>query len=118
MNCKICDKLVISTAVNWDGTSLVIALPAGSFRDGEAFCLVVAQSRPATATVDAPVVLTVGADDTQYALTGCGCRPVTACQIGTRRRYPVRVATTPTGAVFRLMRRAEYCANNLQAVSG
>ena len=118
MNCKICDKLVISTAVNWDGTSLIIALPSGSFRDGETFCLVVAQSRPATATVDAPVVLTIGADSTQYPLTSCGCKPVTACQIGTRKRYPVLISTTPTGAVFRLMRRTGCCSNNLQAVGG
>lgn len=118
MNCKICDKLTISTAVNWDGTSLIIALPAGSFRDCESFCMVVAQSRPAVATVDAPVVITIGADGTQYSLVDCHCRPVTACQIGTRTRYPIHVATTPTGAVFRLMRRAGCASNNLAAVSG
>ena len=118
MNCKICDKLTISTAVNWDGTSLIIALPAGSFRDCESFCMVVAQSRPAIATVDAPVVITIGADGTQYPLVDCHCRPVSACQIGTRTRYPIRVTTTPTKAVFRLMRRSGCASNNLAAVSG
>lgn len=118
MNCKLCEKLIISTAVNWDGTSLIIALPSGSFDDCEKFCMVVAQNRPAAATVDAPVVITVGADPTQYALVGCSCRPITACQIGTRTRYPIRVSTTPTGAIFRLVRRSGCCSNNLRAVSG
>ena len=33
MNCRLCDKLVISTGVTWNATSLVVALPSGSFED-------------------------------------------------------------------------------------
>ena len=31
---KLCDRLIISDAVTFDGTNLVINIPAGSYSDG------------------------------------------------------------------------------------
>lgn len=118
MSCKLCDRLIISTGVTWTGTALSIALPAGSYRDGERFCIVVAQAIPATATIDAPVVFTIGANTEEFSLVGCNCRPVTACRIHARTKYMVRVETTPTTAVFRLQRHVGCGSNNLPAISG
>lgn len=119
MSCKICKSLVISTAVSWTGSALTVTLPAGSYADGACYCVVVAQSIPAAVTVDAPVVLLIGEGAEQYPLQTCAGRPVTASRLHARTRYPVRVETTPTSAVFRLRGRISACGNNnLPAVSG
>lgn len=119
MSCKICNRLVISTAVAWTGAAVTVTLPAGSYADGACYCIVVSQSIPAAATVDAPVVLLIGEGAEQYPLQTCAGRPVTAARLHSRTKYPVRVETTPTSAVFRLRGRLSACGNNnLPAVSG
>lgn len=119
MSCNICKRLVISTAVAWTGSALTVTLPAGSYADGVCYCVVIAQSIPTAATVDAPVMLLIGEGTEQYPLKTCGGRPVTAARFHARTKYPVRVETTPTSAVFRLRGRISACGNNnLPAVSG
>lgn len=108
-NCKICPNIVISTAVTVitvDGTdTLVIDIPAGSYRDCQRICLIVAQTIPLTATIAMPVAISIGGDTTTvYPLVGCDCAQVTACAIRTRTRYPARVSTTATGGVFKVLR--------------
>lgn len=55
----------------------------------------------------------------QYPLLNCDCRPVNVCAIRTRTRYAVRVETTATGGVFRMLGRG-CCApnNNLASING
>lgn len=110
--CKLCDKLVISQDVTFDGTNLVINIPAGSYSDGCKYCIVVAQTIPAATTINAPVVVTIGAGTVLYPLTRCDCAQVTACGIRTRTRYSTRVVTTPTGGSFRLMGKTCCAPNN------
>ena len=110
--CKLCDKLVISQDVTFDGTNLVINIPAGSYSDGCKYCIVVAQAIPATTTINAPVVVTIGDGTVLYPLTRCDCAQVTACGIRTRTRYSTRVVTTPTGGSFRLMGKTCCAPNN------
>ena len=118
-SCKLCKRLVISQDVTFDGTSLVINLPAGSYYDGNKYCVVVAQSIPAAVTINAPVVFTIGAGTQQYTVTRCDCSPATACNIHTRTRYAVRVETSSTSGVFRLLGRyCSVCDNNLAAING
>ena len=118
-NCKLCDKLVISQAVTFTGGVLIINLPAGSYNDNCKYCIVVAQSIPAATTINAPVVITIGTGTVQYPLNRCDCAQATACNIRTRTRYAVRVETTPTGGVFKLLGRT-CCApnNNLRSING
>lgn len=116
-NCKICPNIVISTAVTVvtvDGTdTLVIDIPAGSYRDCQRICLIVAQTIPLTATIAMPVAISIGGDTTTvYPLVGCDCAQVTACAIRTRTRYPVRVSTTATGGVFKVLRGLSCAPNN------
>lgn len=118
-SCKLCDKLVISQSVDFSGRGLIINIPAGSYNDGCKYCIVIAQSIPATATINAPVFITIGTGTEQYPLNKCDCTQATACSIRTRTRYAVRVETTPTSGVFRLLGRV-CCApsNNLRGING
>ena len=117
--CRLCDRLIYSQAVTFDGTNLVINIPAGAYQDGCKYCVVLTQAIPATTTINAPVVVTIGTGTVLYPLDKCDCTQATACAIRTRTRYPVRVETTPTGGVFKLLGKV-CCApsNNLTAIDG
>lgn len=118
-NCRICDRIRISQAVTFTGGNLVINLPAGSYGDDCRYCIVVAQSIPAATTINAPVYVTIGTGTQLYPLNKCDCTQATACSIRTRTRYPVRVETTATGGIFRLLGRVCCAPNNsLSAING
>lgn len=117
--CRLCDRLVISQAVTFAGGTLTINLPAGNYQNGQKYCIVVAQSIPDAATINAPVVVTIGTGTAQYPLTKCNCAQVTACGIRTRTKYSAVVATTATGGTFRLLGRPACAPNNaLAAING
>lgn len=109
--CTLCPRLVISQAVTFADGVLAINLPAGSYRNGEKYCIVVAQTIPATTTINAPVVVTIGTGTAQYPLTKRNCAQVTACGIRTRTRYATTVSTSATGGAFRLLG-SPCCAPN------
>lgn len=109
--CALCPRLVISQAVTFAGGVLAINLPAGDYRNGEKYCIVVAQTIPATTTINAPVVVTIGTGTAQYPLTKRNCAQVTACGIRTRTRYATAVFTNATGGAFRLLG-SPCCAPN------
>ena len=117
--CRLCDNLVISTAVAFTGGNLVITIPAGNYNNNEKYCIVVAQAVPDTTTITAPVVIQIGTGTELYPLNGCDCVQLTACAIRTRTRYATRVSTNGTGGVFKLLGKAS-CApsNNLQYIDG
>lgn len=117
--CRLCDRLIISQAVTFADGTLTINIPAGSYGDKCEYCIVVAQAIPAETTITAPVVITIGDGTQTYPLTGCNCAQLIACQIRTRTRYAVRVATTATGGTFRLLGRASCGPSNvLAAIDG
>ena len=118
-NCKLCNRLVISQAVTFADGVLQINLPAGSYNDGQRYCIVVAQSIPTATTITAPVVVTVGAGAEQYPLTNRCCAQVTACAIRTRTKYRTVVGTSASGASFKLIDNP-CCApdNRLTAIDG
>lgn len=117
--CRLCDNLVLSQAVTFDGTNLVINIPAGSYDNGCKYCLVVAQAIPATTTINAPVVITIGDGTVLYPLTRCDCAQVTACGVRTRTRYSTKVVTTPTGGSFRMLGKPCCSPNSaLQSIDG
>jgi hypothetical protein len=116
---RLCDKLVISDSVTFTGGNLVIDLPSASYNNGQKYCIVVAQTIPATTTIDAPVVITIGGDaTTTYPLVNCDCSQVVACAINTRTRYSTCVRTTTTGGSFKLLGKVpcSRCADNLRSI--
>lgn len=117
--CALCPRLVISQAVTFAGGVLAINLPAGDYRNGEKYCIVVAQTIPATTTINAPVVVTIGTGTAQYPLTKRNCAQVTACGIRTRTRYATTVFTNATGGAFRLLGSSCCAPNNaLTSIDG
>lgn len=117
--CKLCNKLIISTAVAFTGGNLVITIPAGAYNECEKYCIVVAQSIPTTTTITAPVYIQIGTGAVLYPLQKCDCAQATACSIRTRTKYSTCVVTTPTGGSFRLLGNL-CCApnNNLRSING
>lgn len=117
--CRLCPNLIISEAVTFDGTSLVINIPAGSYGNGCKYCLVVAQAIPPETTIIAPVVITIGDGTEEYPLVNSCCAAVTACAIRTRTKYCTVVATDATGGTFKLLGKAACAPNyNLAAIDG
>lgn len=113
--CKLCPRKIISdsvTVVTVAGTdTLVIDLPAPTLASVPyinrcKYCVVVAQSVPATATVNMPVAFSIAGDTTTvYPFLNCNCTQVTACAIQSRTVYPVIISTTATGGVFKSLRK-------------
>lgn len=122
MNCdkncnRLCPNLVISTSVavvTVNGTdTLLINIPEGTYKNGCKYCIVVAQTIPATATINMPVAVSIGGDTTTvYPLTNKCCAQVTACAIRTRTRYPVCVSTSATGGSFKVLSGLSCVPNN------
>lgn len=116
---RLCNRLVISSAVTFANGALTIDLPAGSYNNREKYCIVVAQAIPAETTITAPVVFTIGGDaTTTYPLMNCDCTTVYACSINTRTRYSVCVYTDITTGVFKLTGKipCSRCESNLNAL--
>lgn len=116
-SCKLCKNLVISqsvTVVTVDGTdTLVIDLPVGTYGDGCKYCIVIAQTIPATATINQPVAFSIGGDTTTvFPFVRCDCSQVTACGIRTRTRYSTVVSTNAVGGVFKSLGGLSCCPNN------
>lgn len=102
-NCRLCRRLIISTAVAFDAAAntLNITIPNGSYENCEKYCIVIAQAIPTTVTVGALVnIVTNGGT---FPLTKCNCAQVTACEIKARTKYSTRVQTNTTSGVFRLL---------------
>lgn len=117
--CKLCPKLVISSAVTFAAGVLTINLPAGAYNDDTKYCIIVAQAIPTSTTINAPVVFTIGTGTQTYPLVKCDCAQVTACGIRTRTKYSVVVSTNATGGVFKMLGKPCCAPNNdLRSVNG
>lgn len=118
-NCTLCPRLILSQSVTFTGGTLIINIPAGSYNNGCKYCIVIAQAIPDTATINAPVVVTIGDGTVQYPLTNRCCAQVTACGIRTRTRYSTVVSTSATGGTFKLLGNTCPCpTNNLASING
>ena len=88
--CKLCNRLVISTAVAFTDGNLVVTIPAGSYNNGERYCIVIAQTIPDTVTINAPVVIQIGTGPVLYQVTRRNCTPLTACGVRNRTTNNLR----------------------------
>jgi len=100
-NCRLCNRLIISSAITFDGTNLVVNLPVGTYGNCQKFCIVFAQAIPEETTINAPVVFTIGDGTTLYPFVNCDCTPVYASQVRTRTKYKVQVNTAVNDGVFK-----------------
>ena len=117
--CRLCPRLVLSQTVTFADGTLTINLPAGSYNNGQKYCIVIAQAIPDTTTITAPVVITIGDGTEEYPLTNRCCAQLTAASLRTRTRYSTVVSTSATGGTFKMLGKGS-CApnNNLTAIDG
>lgn len=119
--CRLCDKLILSQSITYSGTTgiLTVNLPAGSYANGEKFCIVLAQAIPSATVINAPVVFTIGTGTTTFPLHTNSGQQVIASSIRTRTKYATRVVTTSSGGAFKLI--GDLCrasAITLPAIDG
>ena len=116
-SCNECTRKVFSDSISIvtiDGTdTLVIDVPSQTFNNCQRGCIVLIQNIPVAATINTPVAISIGGDTTTvYPLVTCACNQITACALRTRRRYPFKISTTPTGGVFKILRNLSCSPNN------
>ena len=110
--CSLCNKLILSQTITFDGTNLVVNLPANSYGNCQKYCIVFAQTIPETTTINAPVVFTIGDDaTTTYPFVNCDCNPIYASQVRTRRVYSTRVNTAIDTGVFKYIGKCKLPSN-------
>lgn len=104
-SCKECERKVFVSTVTFAAGTLTLNFPdTMSYVNGCKYCFVLTVPLPDAATVNAPVVVAVGAGTTEFPLLDrCGGQ-VVASQLRTRQRYPFRVSTTATGGSVTILR--------------
>ena len=116
--CKLCKKLVLTTAVTYAAPNLILTIPAGTYMADEKYCILISQDIPAATPVNAPVVVYIANGTVSYPLVSCDCVPVTARGIKTRTRYATVVKTTPTTGNFRLLGKLCNQTDRLPSIDG
>jgi hypothetical protein len=101
MRCRkgtLCNNFILSTSVAVVGTDLVINVPSLP----SCGCLTIAQAIPAVATVNMPVVITVGDDTTTtYPLVDCRGIQLSAGQVEPRHPYHYKYIVGNTGSIVK-----------------
>ena len=117
--CKLCPNLILSQSVTYASGVLTVNIPAGSYENGEKYCIVIAQAIPNEAIIGAPVIITIGTGGVNYPLLLCNGTQMLAGTLRTRTKYSTVVQTSSTGGSFRLLGKT-YCQpnNNLQSING
>ena len=117
-NCKVCPRLIFSNAINFDSTTntLIVDLPQRNYNNCENYCIVLVQSIPTSATINAPVVFSIGGGSTQYPFLNCDCTPILASQIRTRRKYKTKVNTAVNTGVFKYIGKCCLPSNSTTVV--
>ena len=118
-NCRLCNRLIISSSVTFTGGNLIINLPAGNYSNKCKYCIVIGQTIPEGTTITASVFFTIGSDTTTtYPLINCDCTSVYACSINSRTRYTVCVHTDISAGVFKLINKipCSRCRDNLASL--
>ena len=101
MKCKgrLCPNFVISNSVTVSADNLTVNIPSLACLQG---CLVIAQTIPDTATINLPVVITVGTDTTEYPLVDkCGVQLSAGC-LDVRTSYPYHFISANTQSIFKI----------------
>lgn len=124
MNCnnkcnRLCERYIISnslTIVSVNGIdTLVVDIPNGNYANKENYCLIIAQNRPAEATVDMPVAVSINGDTTTVYPLVCDrtCLQATACQISGRTKIKTIVQTNTASGVFRALCGLGVCCSTM-----
>lgn len=116
--CKLCDRLVITTAVTFTTPNLVLTIPQGSYDNNGKYCIVIAQSIPDTTPINAPIMVQIGTGTTLYPMNSCDCRQLTAQSVRTRTKYSTVVRTNTESGSFNLIGRICNLPSGITAIDG
>lgn len=117
-NCRMCNNFVASNSVTVVGTNLVVNIPEPNvlYFNGNIYCIGIFQNIPEEATINMPVVISIGDGTTLYPLIQRNCTPVTARMLRSRSRYKTQVVTTSTTGSFKLL--TNLSCNNYNNLRG
>lgn len=115
---RLCNRFTTTDGITFVGGTLVVNLPEGSYNNGERYCIVIADARPAGILAGAPVVFTIGGGAVQYPLLDrCGVQ-ATERIITPRSMFGVILKTTATGGSFYIPKYRACNPNVLESVNG
>jgi hypothetical protein len=117
-NGRLCNRFLLASTATFAAGTLTINIPQGTYGNGCRYCLVIGTALPGEATLNAPVVITIGEGTEEYPLLNCNGAQVIARNLRTRKIYPVVVATTADGGVFRMLNNVGCDDNRLAAING
>ena len=96
---KLCPNFILSSSVTVSGDNLVVNVPALPCNKG---CLVISQVIPDAATINLPVVITIGDGTDTYPLVDrCGVQ-LSAGRLDIRTRYPFAFISANTTSIFKI----------------
>lgn len=108
--CRLCPHFIAARTVTYASGVLTINIPAGTYNNGEKYCLVVADNIPTDAIIGAPVVVTIGNNTTTYPLLKTNGAQVVAGNLRSRYRYSTCFSTNIAGGgAFRLLGKIFCC---------
>jgi len=102
MNCfkilRIDPRSVAATAITFAAETLTINIPQKTYNTGGVYFLRLTDPIPEETTINAPVVITIGAGTETYPLLSKSGGQVTAASLRSGYSYPVKVVSNGTGA--------------------
>lgn len=111
--CKICPHFIAARTVTYASGVLTVNIPAGTYNNGEKYCLVVADRIPEDAIIGAPVVVTIGSSTVNYPLLRCNGAQVVTGNLRSRYKYSTVFSTNVAGGgAFRLLGKVFCCETN------
>lgn len=100
---RIDPRSVTPVAVTFANDTLTINLPQRTYNSGCPYFLRLVVEIPATATIGAPVVVTIGDGTVEYPLLDCNGVQVTVERLRTGYSYPIAVVGTNTNGAFKVI---------------
>ena len=100
---RIDPRSVTAEALTFAAGTLTINIEQRSYNSGCPYFLRILEPIPATATVGAPVVVTIGTGTVEYPLLDCAGVQITAERLRSGYSYPVVVVDGGTSGAFKVI---------------
>lgn len=105
---RIDPRSITEESITFAAGTLTINIPQRAYNAGCPYFLRLVDAIPATTTVGAPVVITIGEGTVEYPLIACNGIALTAENIRSGYSYPVTVVSNNTTGAFKLIAPIRY----------
>ncbi len=113
---RIDPRSVTPAAVTFADDALTINLPQHTYNAGGVYYLRLTEPIPETATITAPVVITIGAGTMEYPLISLCGGQVLAANLRSGYSYPITLVPGGTDGAFKVLDKL-WCAPPVNAVT-